>query len=175
MRTKDAMEGMELEHSNTSKTTDRPQQLSTPTQPRMDNAKLQLDHSDLSELLRDTAATKSNRLLSEDPWLFELMLPIGRHTEVESSPTAPKTSTMQSSWWAQASSPGPSRTVGVQHGASQGTSVLQRETPAQSAKDHPSPSDKSPIYHKYHYLLIMNKIKNTIQKIGKMAPVNTLK
>jgi hypothetical protein len=57
----DVMEVTEFVPYNISRTMGRPPQISIPTPPRMDSAKLLLEPTDPLELLRDTAAMKSKK------------------------------------------------------------------------------------------------------------------
>jgi hypothetical protein len=165
MRTTAAMEDTELELWSTSRISDKPPLPTIPILPRMDHALCKEDHTDLSALLKATDAMKLKKSSSEDLWLLELMQATGIFTRVEFSTTAPRTSTTLCSWLALVSQPGLSKTVGDQLGENQATSVLPREILALFAKVHLSQSDTN---SSLSPLLFMNRLKSTIEKMGKM-------
>jgi len=137
----DAMEDMQFELYNISRTSDRPPMKVIPTWLSINNVRLELELSEFMELQKLQDAHRSKTLSLEDQWLLELMPPTGMPMHLESSIIVMLSSTMPYSWLELLKIIGLSRTLGVQHGDNKVILDLKRVTLAEYAQAHHSQSD----------------------------------
>lgn len=90
----DAMEDMQFELYNISKTLDRPPMKAIPTWLSTNSARLELEISEFTELQKLQDAPKLRILSFEDQWLLELMPPTGMPMHLEFSIIVMLNSTM---------------------------------------------------------------------------------